>query len=127
MLKSLLLNAVYVKVFANRFELRLLEEGARPQTVMAEEPFSTERLLVGQFSVAERILKKAIKELYSRRWFAPSPVVIIQPMEKIAGGLSEIEERALRELAVAAGARKAVVWVGHELSDAEAKQRAADA
>jgi len=39
------------------------------------------------------------------------------------GGLSEVEERVLRELAMCAGASKVVVWVGHELSDAEVKEK----
>jgi len=42
----------------------------------------------------------------------------------IEGGLSQVEERVLRELAAGAGARKVFVWVGHELSDQEVIQRA---
>jgi len=44
----------------------------------------------------------------------------------IEGGLSEVEERALREVAMAAGASKVVVWVGHELSDAEVRDMLSD-
>lgn len=61
----------------------------------------------------------AIKKVQEGKWFFTSPVIIIHPMEMIDGGLSQIEERALMELASGAGARKVVVWVGHELSDQE--------
>ena len=44
----------------------------------------------------------------------------------IEGGLSEVEERALREVAIGAGASKGVVWVGHELSDAEVRDKLGD-
>ena len=40
-------------------------------------------------------------------------------MDMFDGGLSKIEERAFMELAAGAGARKVMVWVGHELSDQE--------
>lgn len=53
------------------------------------------------------------------RRYPPPPLVVIQPLEMIEDGLSEVEERVLREVAASAGARKVVVWVGHELSDAE--------
>jgi hypothetical protein len=39
------------------------------------------------------------------------------------GGLSEIEDRIFRELAIGAGARRISVWVGPELSDAEVKDK----
>lgn len=43
--------------------------------------------------------------------------MVIQPMEKTNGGLSEVEERILRELAISAGARKVVIWVGNKLTN----------
>ena len=124
MFEKLLTKAIYVKVYENRFVLKLLEDGERPITVVATEPFTTKRLLVGQFMAAERTLKKGFADIYSGNWFSPSPAVLIHPLEKIEGGLSEVEERVLKELAAGAGARKVTVWVGHELSDAEAQQRA---
>jgi hypothetical protein len=125
MLRALFSNDIYIKVYANRFVLRKLGDGVRSVTVMADEPFTTERLLVGQFAVAERLLKRGLKELVAGNWLAPSPVVVIHPLEKVEGGLSEVEERIFRELAAGAGARKVVVWLGRELSDAEAKQQVA--
>jgi hypothetical protein len=124
MFRNALSKTVYLKVYENRFVLKLLEEDSKPITIAPSAPFSTARLLVGQFNAAEQALKLAFKAMFAGRWFAPSPVVVIQPMEKIDGGLAEVEERALRELALAAGARRAIVWVGHELSDTEVRRRA---
>ena len=45
--------------------------------------------------------------------------IVIHPMERIEGGLSQIEERALRELAIGAGASRVAVWVGDALTDEE--------
>jgi rod shape-determining protein MreB and related proteins len=49
-----------------------------------------------------------------------SPQVVIQPVAMIEGGLSEVEERIFKELALGSGAFKVVLHVGAELSDSEA-------
>jgi hypothetical protein len=87
--------------------------------VAAPTPFTTARLLVGQFREAASLLRKAVRELAGGRLFAASPVVVIHPTEMVDGGLSEVEERVLRELALGVGARSVVVHVGPALADAE--------
>lgn len=109
-------NYIYVKVFKNKFELNYLNKELS-ETIHATTPFSTERLLIGQFEVAEACLQKGIQKLLSNRLFATSPIVVIQPMEMIENGISQVEERVLREVAIGAGARKTFVWVGDELSN----------
>ena len=111
-------NTIYIQVYPNRFELRHIES-AQSATVSAENPFTTERLLIGQFSQAQLVLNSGMKELNPRKWLIMPPKVIIHPMEMTDGGLSEVEERILKELGMGAGARKVVIWVGHALSDRE--------
>jgi len=118
MINQLLSNTVYVKVTKNQFWARHIEH-QKEGIVTAVEPFTTKRLLVGEFTIAEKYLREAIKKVHQWKWFPASPVVIIHPMEMIDGGLSQVEERALIELATGAGARKVVLWIGHELSDQE--------
>ncbi|MCU7932861.1 MAG: 1-pyrroline-5-carboxylate dehydrogenase [Candidatus Thiodiazotropha sp. (ex Codakia rugifera)] len=118
MFKQIFANSVYIKVYQNRFDLRQIESGVTA-TVVSSNTFSTSRILVGHFVEADTILRKGMKQLHKDKWFTPKPVVIIQPMEKTEGGLSQVEERILKELATGAGARKTLVWVGHELSDNE--------
>ena len=115
---KLLSNTVYVKVTRNQFWVRHIEQ-QKEAVETALEPFTTKRLLVGEFTTAEKFLRAAIKKVHEGKWFSASPVVIIHPLEMIDGGLSQIEERAFMELAAGAGARKVMVWVGHELSDQE--------
>ena len=115
-------NTVYVRIGRNQFRVRHVESGA-DTTVAASTPFTTTRLLIGQFVAAEESLKDALKQIATGRLFAPSPGVVMHPLEMVEGGLSEIEERTFQEVAIGAGAGKAVVWVGRELSDAEVKEK----
>ncbi len=122
MLTGFLANAVYVRVKKNQFRVRSLESAAEA-TFDAQPPFTTARLLIGQFQAAEKVLKRAVTEMSKSRIFAVSPQVLIQPLEMLEGGLSEVEERVLKEVAIGAGASKVVVWVGRELSDAEVREK----
>ena len=79
-------------------------------------PFKYPRLLVHDFVVAEKILQHDFTELHKTRWIAPSPRVIFQPMEKLEGGVTGIEERAYRELCLGAGAREVLLHIGDALS-----------
>lgn len=111
-------NTVYVKVYPNRIELKHIESGNGAVEV-AREPFTTRRLLVGNFTSAIATMADGMRKMRKAKWFEPKPIVIIQPMEKVELGLSEVEDRTFRDLAASSGARKVSVWVGHELSDSE--------
>ena len=87
---------VYVRVRRNQFQIHNLESGFEA-TVIARAPFTTTRLLIGQFVAAQNTLKEALKQ--------------------------ESKDRIFREVAVGAGASKVVVWFGHELNDAEVKEK----
>ncbi|MBA6390965.1 hypothetical protein H4J38_09285 [Colwellia sp. BRX10-3] len=80
-------------------------------TFHSKEPFTTTRLLIGKFFVAESCLKNAVKEFGAIGFFKRAPKIIIQPHEFLEGGLSEVEDRVLREIALGAGAREAHVVV----------------
>lgn len=79
-------------------------------------PFSHPRLLVSDFRNAERVLRHAIREVHPAQFVTPSPVVIMHPLEKLEGGLTDIECRVFRELALGAGARQVHLHVGDTLS-----------
>ena len=115
-------NTLYVQVKRNQFRIRHLESNT-DRTFEANPPFTTARLLIGQFAEAEKLLKRASKEVSSGGFFALSPRIVIQPLEMIEGGVSEVELRVLREVAMGAGASKTVVWVGGVLSDADVKAK----
>lgn len=118
MLSRLLANTVYVQIRKNAFRLRHIES-RKERDVAAQAPFTTARLLVGQFREAVSLLRKAIGDVAGGGLLRASPVVVIHPVDMVEGGLSEVEERVLRELALGTGARSVVLHVGPTLSDAE--------
>lgn len=82
---------------------------------MLVEDFRHPRTLVENFEAAQELLKSALDGLYGRRFF--SPLLVMHPLEKLAGDLTQIEERALLELAEAAGGRRGCIWTGRQLVD----------
>lgn len=111
---------LYIKIKENRFEAKKLTADGHWQSIVSQEPFTTPRLLVGSFSEAERALRQLLNQILVQGIFAKKPKVVIHPMEKVEGGLSQIEDRIFRELAFGAGALKVVVHTGAELTDSQA-------
>lgn len=89
-----------------------------PNTVVVN-PFSHPRSLLGDFLVAEKLLRQLIIDLYGHRILRPAPMIVFQPLEKLEGGLTTVEERAFKELCAGAGGREVHVWTGRPLSDQE--------
>lgn len=86
------------------------------QNEIAVNPFSHPRALLSNFYVGEKLLQHAFKSLGSIKSFRPRPKVVMHPMEKTEGGLTAIEERAFRELALGAGAIDIKIHVGKPLN-----------
>jgi rod shape-determining protein MreB len=74
---------------------------------------------LADFTVAEKLLQHAVHQLATNALLRPSPRMILHPLEKTEGGLTQVEVRAWQELAAGAGARSAAVWIGADLSDAD--------
>jgi rod shape-determining protein MreB len=113
---------VYVKIYSNKLILKAIGAAGDPVTISPETPFTSERLLIGRFTAAVEAMKRGLKQVSGQR-FAPFGVfarIVIQPKEKLEGGLSEVETRLFQEVAQQAGATRAVVWTGNDLSDDEA-------
>lgn len=79
-------------------------------------PFSHPRLLVNGFQRAEKVLQHGIRQVCEAKLFQPSPIVVVHPREKLDGGITDIECRLFRELAIGAGAREVRLHVGDELA-----------
>ena len=75
-------------------------------------PFSHPRVLLNDFFIGERLLQEIIKKVIGRKFITAAPAVIIHPMEKTEGGLTMIEIRAFREMALGAGAREVAIHQG---------------
>ena len=112
MLKAVL----YVQIRPDRFIVRNTADGHTVDRTSAS-PFSHPRTLIGTFTTAEALLKTMVSEV--KGTFVLKTHILLHPLERIDGGLTQIEERAFHELAMGSGASKALVWVGSVLSDAE--------
>ncbi|MBU1488382.1 MAG: hypothetical protein KKC07_01210 [Gammaproteobacteria bacterium] len=110
------LNTLYLSIACNHLHMLHLESG-REVEIRAEPPFSNARLLVADFSLAERLLKQAVQTLLPKRFLRLSlaPRLLIQPLERLEGGLSMVEERILMELGLGSGARKVQLYIGDPL------------
>jgi hypothetical protein len=113
---------LYVQVYENRFDILHAQENMRISEQSAE-PFTTQRLGIGHWAPAEKTLNKAFSKVCPKKFFKISPIVVMHQMVKNEGGLSEIENRALMELALGAGARKVVVWSGEPLTREQLLER----
>ena len=82
---------------------------------IAINPFSHPRVLFSDFYVGEKLLQHTFKHLSNNKVLRPRPKVIIHPMEKTEGGLTMIEKRAFKELAIGAGAIAVKIHSGFEL------------
>jgi hypothetical protein len=99
---------IKVDVYLNK--MILSSEG---RTLIAEpsEPFSSNRLLIGNLTVAIKCLGKAVEDFGAISFLKASPTIIIQPHDLIEGGLSEVEESLLNKVAYNAGAKEVRVVV----------------
>lgn len=118
-------KSVYVRIRRNEIDVRHIDFDRRV-VERSQQGFTSERLLVGNFTEAGATFQRAMREIHKGRWYTPSPFVLMHPLDMVTGGLSQVEDRILRELATFAGARAIDVWVGPELTDQEVKQRARD-
>lgn len=82
-------------------------------------PFSHPRTLVGDFTAGEQLLRACIREVLGKSLFALSPRIVVHPRVDPEGGFTQIEIRALHEMALGSGASEVRIWHGRLLSDAE--------
>jgi len=81
--------------------------------------FDHPRTIISDFTIAEKTLQHFFHKLSKNKLLRPSPIVVMHVLEKLDGGLTQVEVRALKELAIGAGARESYVWTGRELMDYE--------
>jgi rod shape-determining protein MreB and related proteins len=151
---GLLRSTVYLKLHPDQLALRHVESGrtllepplvaiakdgkqkvlgvgsaataaAASQPALVMNPFKHPRTLISDFAVAEALLKSLVRKLFAgSSIFRVAPLVIVHPRIEPEGGFTQIEIRALHELAIGAGASKVIIWTGRELTDEEARNRA---
>jgi len=112
-------------VAVSRNPEKVLAVGAAAMTAGAPEiinPFKHPRTLVSDFTAAQVVFKGFFKQLFEGRLFATSPIVVLHPKVDPEGGFTQIEIRALQELAIGAGASRVIVWQGRDLAENELRE-----
>lgn len=100
-------SKVYIQIKRNQVTAVNLETGEEV-TRIAMKPFSTERVVLASFNPANDTVLAAMSDLRIKKTFMALKVAI-QQLEGAEGGLSDIEKRALRDLAEMAGANKVYI------------------
>ena len=112
---------LYIRIRRNHIHVRDVSNG-KEVDLSASEPFSSERLIIANFSNAKHMLIQAAKEtlhtLSSRLFHADA---VIHQIDIFADGLSEVEKRLLQELGSSLGLARCLIYEGQELSDNEVK------
>jgi rod shape-determining protein MreB and related proteins len=94
------------------------------QPVELVNPFKHPRTLLADFTLGEQVLKAFMNKLFEgSNLFRRSPLVVLHPRIDPEGGFTQIELRALHELALGSGASKVILWKGRELSDEELREQ----
>ena len=86
-------------------------------------PFAHPRSLVSDFTAAEQLIKHQLRRILGKSLLRITPCVVIHPLGSPAGGFTQVERRAFREMALGAGASKVFVWTGRPLTDQEVLAR----
>lgn len=92
---------------------------AASQQAEVRNPFAHPRSLVSDFTVAEQLLKHQLRRVLGNSLLSLSPCVVMHPLGSPAGGFTQVERRAFREMALGAGASEVHVWTGRALTDQE--------
>jgi rod shape-determining protein MreB len=86
-------------------------------------PFSHPRSMMSDFTAGEQVLKAFVKKLPKRHVLSPSPRVLFHLQADPAGGFTQVEIRAFREMALGAGASEVTIWQGQDLTDEQVLSR----
>ena len=114
-MQHMFITDIYVQITRSSIVAKNINSGLSADQ-RPSEPFSHPRSLIGNFVLAQDTMKLAVKAVSSGR-FPKWVRIVIHPMELVEGGLTQVEERVLVELAMSCGASKTVVWVGEALGD----------
>jgi rod shape-determining protein MreB and related proteins len=94
---------IKLEIFKNR--MVLTDDVGNTASVTSSKPFSTERMLVGNFDAASECLKNGAEKINALGYFKRNPTWSIYPKELVSETISQVEDRIFRELTVSVGAK----------------------
>lgn len=92
---------------------------AKAQSAEVVNPFAHPRSMVSDFVLGQQLLKHQLRRVLGSSLLSLAPRVVMHPLGSPAGGFTQVERRAFREMALGAGAAKVHVWTGRPLTDQE--------
>jgi rod shape-determining protein MreB len=92
-------------------------------SVRIVNPFAHPRSLISDFALAQHLLRGFLRPLLGRFPMRRAPFIVMHPQGTPEGGYTQVEIRALHELARGGGASGTVVWEGRALTDAQILSR----
>ena len=98
----LTVDTLYLQIFSSRIVLKNSDSGME-RDAHRDPQFTSPRMLVGDYTAAEQQTKALVKSV--RRGVRAS-ALLVHPMERIEGGVTQIEQRMFRELGIGAGAAR---------------------
>ncbi len=85
------------------------------KNVRVLNPFKHSKSLIADLTCAEKILQHGIDTMLKAKK-SSAPRIIIHPLERTEGRLTDIEERILRELGLGVGAPEVIVYSGSKIN-----------
>ena len=110
-----------MRIGVNRIQIKNIGN-AESMDLSAESSFSHPRRLIGNFSKAQSLIKKAVTSVKGSG-LQLLLRILVHPTKLVTGGLTQIEKRVLHELAHGAKAGKVFTWLGLDLSDEEVQEK----
>lgn len=100
---------VYIKLFTNRIEITRLDNGETISKKASNE-FSNSRLVLAHFENAQILLRSLLNRWTTKKLiFQKGFNTVIQQMDKMEDGISQVEKQAMIELAELSGAKEVLV------------------
>ena len=111
---------IYLQFYKNKITVTRLDNG-KSITRMADPLFSSERMILADFTAAETLVRFCIGELVRKKMVSKPLSFVIQVIEGFEGGLSNVELRSYRDSAMFSGAtRVGILWGSIPLETNEA-------
>ncbi len=111
-------NRLYIKVSKNYVEIIDVDKNIRVSE-KSEKPFSSERLLIAEFNIAENFMNDLILKLKAKSSINRYSSILFHPLDYTEGGIAEVENRIFLEIAERLKGKIVKVWEGKELTNSQ--------
>lgn len=109
-------DKLYIKVSKNFVEIIDVDKN-RSINGKSLKPFSSERLLIAEFKIAEDFMNELVSKLKKGNNVKRNKIILFHPMDFVDGGISEVESRVFLEIGERLNGKVVKIWTGDELTN----------